>query len=108
MLRPAALSFTGLSIGDEDMEAISNAQIHRVIPTEWTRVSFPVPTAYTAYEKVCECLKSTCNGRYSVFKFHDPRNYAEYKVIVRFEHPSDAVLFKLSDGHRAWEVAKEV
>lgn len=103
MRKPPQVKFTGLTLSATDLKEASNAGITDVIDNNWKRVHFTVPTARDAIQHVYDWLKANCKGQYSAYKFHDSHSYTEYKMVVRFEDKNDAIIFKLQDGHKAWE-----
>ncbi len=103
MRKPPQVKFTGLTLSPTDLKETSNAGITNIVDNSWKRVHFSVPTARDAIQHVYDWLKTNCKGQYSAYKFHDSNNYTEYKMVVRFEDKNDAIIFKLQDGHRAWE-----
>lgn len=103
MQRPAAVKFTGIQLSQYDQDQISNAGVKKVTTPEWTRLHFEIPTSREAVAGVYDWLKNNCKGQYTIYKFNNVKTYNEYKVVIRFEHAQDAIIFKLSDGHRNWE-----
>jgi len=103
MQKPSKVVFSGLTLEGSKLARVTNPGSYQMIDTSWARLTFIVPTAGNAIQDVHDWLAKNCNGAYSMFKFHDQRSYSDYQVVVRFEDKNDAILFKLQDGHRAWE-----
>jgi hypothetical protein len=103
MLRPTSINFTGVTMSNRDLESISNAGVSKIVLPDWARVAFSIPTNRNAIESVLTWLTQNCTGQFTIHKFHNLKTYTEYKCVIRFELPNDALIFKLSDGHRAWE-----
>ncbi|MNK39728.1 hypothetical protein D3C87_583480 [compost metagenome] len=103
MRKPDTVKFTGLTLSASDLKEASNAGVKEVVGSDWKRVHFSVPTARDAIQHVFDWLKANCQGQYTAYKYHDSSSYTEYKMVVRFEDKNDAIIFKLQDGHKAWE-----
>lgn len=106
MNKPTEVKFSNLVLTGSKLEDYRAPEGHIANRTSWTRTVFNVPTSRDAVHQVYEWLAYNCQGQYSAYKFHDTTSYTEYKMVVRFENKNDAILFKLQDGHRAWEHRK--
>ncbi len=107
MQKPEQIRFTGLTLKPGPT---LNKMIHQgsfnMISSDWARLTFTVPTAKDSIQHVYDWLNTNCNGQYTAYRFHDRDSYSEYQMVVRFEDKNDAIMFKLQDGHRAWEYAE--
>lgn len=103
MQRPEQVKFSSLVLDDIALAKLGNAGINEVAEDDWARLHFKVPTARDAIQDVYDWLSKNCKGSYVAYKFYDTKDYSQYKMVVRFASKNDAILFKLQDGHRAWE-----
>ena len=70
----------------------------------WTRVQFPIPDGWEGSKKIQEWLEENCPGRWSTYSYQNPKSKSgENIMVIRFENKNDALMFKLKDGHKAWQ-----
>jgi murein tripeptide amidase MpaA len=103
MIQPNIVEFEGASV---NVQSVLRPAYRSVGPvsSSWVRASFEVPDGYTAPRHVDEWLRENCKANWTSVHFHNPRNKDHrHTMVVRFEDRNDALLFKLRDGHKAWE-----
>ena len=103
MQKPDQVKFTNLVLDSKALNKMGNAGMNLVAEADWARVHFEVPTARDAIQHVFDWLKNNCKGQYTTYKYYDAKGYSNYRMVIRFEDKHDAIIFKLQDGHRAWE-----
>lgn len=102
MKLPQIVEFDGLTLTQNDIKSFISDLPVAIIPTEWKRVIIDVPDTYSAPSKVNEWLAENCINGYASYEFSDPVTY-DGVMVIRFEDVNDALMFKLRDGHKAWE-----
>ena len=107
MQRPTSVNFTNWTLAGNEMSLIANAGIPNHKITDWTRLVVSVPVDRDSMQHVQKWLFENCSGQFVFYKYQDGAVYTEYKMVIRFENKNDALLFKLKDGHRAWEQAQQ-
>ena len=109
MQPPKEIKFTNFVMNEHDLKRVSTAGITTPVTPEWSRVHFTVPTSRDAVTAVYDWLEQNCSGMWSSYKYYESNGTgghsfsSEYRMIVSFESVDDALLFKLRDGHLAWE-----
>lgn len=103
-MMPEILQFAGL---DVDPQVIVHPRRLRVgaIPESWQRVRFKVSEGNGSLFRIDRWIGVNIPGRWASYNMHllneDTGEY-ETIVVVAFETVSDAVLFRLKEGERAW------
>lgn len=76
----------------------------------WTRIQVEIPEQHTAPGKIAAWIEENLSGGlYGLFYKEDKNNPSEsqweknYILIIGFEDENDAIMFKLLDGHKAYE-----
>ena len=100
---PEKVTFTNLVIEGDELSKMSTAGIAKPIDTSNARIHFQIPNNSKSIDAVTNWLFSNINGGFSHYKFNNPNDYQHITMVVRFEDSKDAIMFKLQDGHRAWE-----
>jgi hypothetical protein len=99
---PLMVRFTGLEF--DPMEMLQSRQLKDTyIPTEWSRIRFPVDFNADE-EKIKQWVDKNTDGKWSIYTFlHNHQNAGlAQTVVVAFELDVDAVMFRLKSGEVAW------
>ena len=101
MEKPTSLSFTDFEVPVSDLLSRNDMGPMNL---GWTRVQFTMPDDYDAPKHVETWLRENCPGEWQAYRHPNLRGKTnDYVMVVRFENKNDALMFKLRDGHKAWE-----
>lgn len=96
-MKPDKISYEGITYTSDQ---VLGRRVERPIPEDWSREFFVVDSAFTDPKKpLCEWIERNFDGLYTVSTFQTLKGYA---VIIGFESVTDAVMFKMIDGHKKW------
>lgn len=101
MENPTSLQFT-------DFEILTSSLFRQAkngpMNPSWTRVQFAIPDNWEAHISVEKWIDDNITGRWASYHYLNPKGKRDdYVMVVRFEDKNDALMFKLSGGHQAWE-----
>lgn len=103
MDKPTHISFTDLDI---PLATLFRGSQQGPMNLSWVRTQFAIPNTHEASRKVELWLLENCPGRWASCLYQNPKSRdEEHIMIVRFQDKNDALMFKLRDGHKAWEIA---
>lgn len=103
MLPPKEIDFGDGPISVSNIRMVTR-RYYAPIPRTWSRVQFQMPYDFDAVSKIRDWLETNLTGRYMLYHFtkNAPDERPE-TVVIRFESRNDALMFKLKDGHNAWQ-----
>ena len=100
MEKPTSLTFDGLDVSLNILDERSSGPMDLA----WIRTQFNIPDQYDAPKAVHDWLTFNCHGEWSSYYYTAPKfKSGEGIMVVRFKDRNDALMFKLRDGHKAWE-----
>lgn len=99
LVKPQVVRFTGLEFDPDAV--IGPERMHRgPIPANWYRYQFRLPEAEVDCDRRFEkWMEANTLGRWAYYLFPDDLRLS---FVVFFEDQSDALHFRMSDGHFAW------
>jgi len=93
---PLTILFTDLELKISDLTFKNKRNLPFIFG--WFRVEFDIPDVRTSPLKIFEWLETNDIQEYRYYF-----NEKNLKMIMSFKNRTDVVLFKLSDGHKAFE-----
>lgn len=99
------IEFTGLTIPINKL--VKHNNINPPSPKSWIRVCFIVPDPFKSVELVEKWLYDNISSEWRSFTFNDPIKYDICHMVVKFKNHDDALIFKLSGGHQAFEILEK-
>jgi hypothetical protein len=112
----STVSFTGLDIDLDDAwwagYGLLGMKKSRVGPQNgptddtWARTQFDVTEVHGSVPKTSEWILRELTPNFTIYSFQNANTTTRrYTIVVRFKELNDAIMFKLRDGHRAWEIS---
>lgn len=96
-MTPALVRFDGLEV---DPKKMLRRRYHGPTPPEWTRYQFLIEDCFTDPEyHITDWLKTNIGGRFTI---NSDTQVSGTFVVIGFESSTDAVMFKMRGGEKAW------
>lgn len=109
------VKFHNIDVNSEELINHGNREVKHCWGDSWTRIEIPIPEIWSAPKNIATWIENNLSeGKFGMFWVEDFNNNENssnthswdgknYKLIIGFEYENDALLFKLLDGHVAYE-----
>lgn len=96
---PDKITFTGLEL-DPDSVSGPRKLFEGTWPAAWTRHQFELPLeSYGHLRKIDRWIEQNLEGRWGSYSLYGFENVT---YVIAFEKVTDAVMFRISGGEKAW------
>lgn len=98
------IQFTDYELNSEDIIKMNPNRIDAPWNPEWTRVEVVAGNFWMDNDKLIQFIEENIqNGAWDYYSYQNSAPSYSQTIVVGFEHPDDAIMFKLRGGHKILE-----